>query len=138
MKRLFLIMTAALTALVGLRAQEQYCGSVVAGKGAWCWFADPRALHYENASGTSGDNHPTRLTTWVLSMTYDGKMLTTYRGGLVDQVIETNKLKGGAAETYGDENKHTLLSQRYYNACASPLTVQSLARDIQRQLEAEK
>lgn len=24
----------------------------VASEGAWCWFADPRALHYENESGT--------------------------------------------------------------------------------------
>ena len=24
----------------------------IAEKGAWCWFADPRALHYENESGT--------------------------------------------------------------------------------------
>lgn len=21
-------------------------------EGAWCWFADPRAIHYENASGS--------------------------------------------------------------------------------------
>lgn len=26
--------------------------STVSTEGAWCWFADPRALHYENASGT--------------------------------------------------------------------------------------
>ena len=26
--------------------------NVVATEGAWCWFADPRALHYENAAGT--------------------------------------------------------------------------------------
>ena len=45
-------MTFALAAFAGIRAQEQYSGSVVAEEGAWCWFADPRALHYENASGT--------------------------------------------------------------------------------------
>ena len=27
-------------------------GSQVAAEGAWCWFADPRALHYENKEGT--------------------------------------------------------------------------------------
>jgi len=27
-------------------------GNVVTKEGAWCWFADPRALHYENKSGT--------------------------------------------------------------------------------------
>ena len=27
-------------------------GNVVTDEGAWCWFADPRALHYENEEGT--------------------------------------------------------------------------------------
>ena len=27
-------------------------GYEVNNEGAWCWFADPRALHYENAAGT--------------------------------------------------------------------------------------
>lgn len=27
-------------------------GEQVASEGAWCWFADPRALHYENEAGT--------------------------------------------------------------------------------------
>lgn len=27
-------------------------GYQVAAEGAWCWFADPRALHYENKEGT--------------------------------------------------------------------------------------
>ena len=53
-----------------------------------------------NSTGTNGDNHPTKLTTWVLTMTYDGQTLTTYRNGLVDQVIETDKLNGGTSETY--------------------------------------
>ena len=39
-----------------------------------------------NSTGTSGDNHPTKLSTWVLTMTYDGHVLTLYRNGLVDQV----------------------------------------------------
>lgn len=29
-----------------------YEGNVISSEGAWCWFADPRALHYENAGGT--------------------------------------------------------------------------------------
>ena len=33
-------------------SQETYSGNVVADEGAWCWFADPRALHYENEGGT--------------------------------------------------------------------------------------
>jgi len=27
-------------------------GNVITDEGAWCWFADPRALHYENEEGT--------------------------------------------------------------------------------------
>ena len=26
--------------------------NLVTKEGAWCWFADPRSLHYENTSGT--------------------------------------------------------------------------------------
>ncbi len=52
-KRILLVlMTLALTAVTCLKAQVQYSGNIVAGEGAWCWFADPRALHYENSAGT--------------------------------------------------------------------------------------
>ena len=90
------------------------------------------------SSGTSGDNHPTKLSTWVLTMTYDGQVLTTYRNGLVDQVIEVEALQGGTAEAYGDDYKHTLMYQSDYYACASPITVQSLVAAIQQNLDAEK
>jgi len=33
-------------------ASEVYEGHVISKEGAWCWFADPRAIHYENALGT--------------------------------------------------------------------------------------
>src|SRR5688572_18932305 len=26
--------------------------NTLSAKGAWCWFADPRAIHYKNANGT--------------------------------------------------------------------------------------
>ena len=29
-------------------AQDSFNGYTVADEGAWCWFADPRAMHYEN------------------------------------------------------------------------------------------
>jgi hypothetical protein len=29
-----------------------FCSNLVTKEGAWCWFADPRSLHYENISGT--------------------------------------------------------------------------------------
>ncbi len=47
MKRLILSIAMALTAFVSMMASH-----TVTHEGAWCWFADPRALHYENASGT--------------------------------------------------------------------------------------
>ena len=87
------------------------------------------------STGTSGDNHPTKVATWVLTLTYDGETLTTYRNGLVDQVIETSKLEGGAVNF--DGYNHTLLVQRDYYACASPMTVQSLVKQVQAQLEKE-
>ncbi len=39
----------ALCLAASLAAQAQY---PIASEGAWCWFADPRALHYENPSGS--------------------------------------------------------------------------------------
>lgn len=33
-------------------AAESYSGYEVSPEGAWCWFADPRAIHYENPQGT--------------------------------------------------------------------------------------
>ena len=84
------------------------------------------------SSGTNGDNHPTKLSTWVLSLTYDGQVLTTYRDGLVDQVIAIEGLQGGTANAYGDEYKHKLVFQSDYYACASPLTVRRLAAEALR------
>jgi len=34
-----------------------YEGNIVSKEGAWCWFADPRALHYENAGGTINSSY---------------------------------------------------------------------------------
>jgi hypothetical protein len=33
-------------------ATATYEGNTITKEGAWCWFADPRALHYENTNGT--------------------------------------------------------------------------------------
>jgi len=45
----FILMMCCMT----MTAQETtYSGNVVADEGAWCWFADPRALHFENEAGT--------------------------------------------------------------------------------------
>lgn len=46
-----------------------------------------------NCTGTHGDNWPTLLGTVQFTFSYDGKRLTIYRNGLIDQVIERRGLK---------------------------------------------
>ena len=42
-----------LVLVTSIQAQTTNNGNtVVSEEGAWCWFADPRALHYENATGS--------------------------------------------------------------------------------------
>ena len=48
---LFLAFTASPGSL-SARTNNTFSGYEVTPKGAWCWFADPRALHHENAAGT--------------------------------------------------------------------------------------
>ncbi|MCM1107606.1 MAG: BNR-4 repeat-containing protein [Clostridium sp.] len=53
MKNRFLSLLALLVSCVcGMRAADVYDGYTISNEGAWCWFADPRALHYENEAGT--------------------------------------------------------------------------------------
>ena len=40
-----------------LRANESFNGYTITSEGAWCWFADPRAIHYENESGTINSSY---------------------------------------------------------------------------------
>ena len=70
MKRLF-VLTLFFSALATAHA-ENFSGKTVAEEGAWCWFADPRALHYENPQGTINatyagyiDNHGSIKATQV-------------------------------------------------------------------------
>ena len=58
MKKLFLMVMAVWAGLAGTAAAQNslspaeatVCeGDKLADEGAWCWFADPRALHYESA-----------------------------------------------------------------------------------------
>lgn len=89
------------------------------------------------SSGTSGDNHPTKLDVLYLSLTYDGHTLTIYRDGLVDQVIEVENVQGGVAIAYGDDFNHQMIGQSDYYACASPMTVQELTKMLRQKVEAE-
>ena len=52
-KHTFLLITLLAIAVQGITAQQQsYSGHQLSEEGAWCWFADPRATHYTNESGT--------------------------------------------------------------------------------------
>ena len=71
-------------------------------------------------------------------MTYDGTTLTFYRNGLVDQVICPETETVGPITAQGEGFNHKCLVESRFQACASPVTVQQLAAEIQKQLEAEK
>ena len=90
------------------------------------------------SSGTSGDNHPTKLTTWVLSLTYDGHTLTTYRNGYVDQVIEPSEAFGGHYEIFNgwtSAEGHAFLAEASIYVCQSPYTVQASVKELQAEAE---
>lgn len=40
-----------LTMTTAAQQTESFSGNVIADEGAWCWFADPRAIHYQSADG---------------------------------------------------------------------------------------
>ncbi len=53
LKTLFsLVLSCVAISGMAQQTSETYSGSVLADEGAWCWFADPRAIHYKNADGT--------------------------------------------------------------------------------------
>ena len=97
------------------------------------------------SNGTNGDNHPTKLSTVIISLTYDGHVLTVYRNGLVDQVVEIENLPSGTVDTYGvsDDNGHfepfnhrCIVLWDYY-ACCSPLTVQQFVKNAEDDIRAD-
>lgn len=53
MKRLLsVLVTLTALALQSSRAQERFQGFPITEEGAWCWFADPRAIHYTSDDGS--------------------------------------------------------------------------------------
>lgn len=46
-KSLTVLALALATGCLPTLADESFSGNQVASEGAWCWFADPRAIHYE-------------------------------------------------------------------------------------------
>ncbi|MBR4997876.1 MAG: BNR-4 repeat-containing protein [Bacteroidaceae bacterium] len=77
-----------------------------------------------NCTGTHGDNWPTPHATLRITFTYDGNVLTVYRNGLIDQVIEARKLKASQAAT-GDIPFGSIEVQSY-DRCLSQEEIQAL------------
>ena len=89
------------------------------------------------STGTSGDNHPTKVTTWVLTMTYDGNTLTVYRNGLADQVIDVQDLNVDNILLSGNNFNHKCILAQTYGVSASPLEVQQAVAKAQEKNAAE-
>jgi len=72
--------------LFSLSAQSQtntvYEGSIITEKGAWCWFADPRAIHYENKNRTVN-------STYIGYIDTDGNIKATQHNFLTGKTDET-------------------------------------------------
>ena len=53
MKKIILTASCLMCLALNITAQQAdtFSGSIVADEGAWCWFADPRAIHYKSADG---------------------------------------------------------------------------------------
>ena len=52
MKKFSLFILTVFATIFCANAQDSFSGYNVSSEGAWCWFADPRAIHYENENGT--------------------------------------------------------------------------------------
>ena len=129
-----------------INAEDQRPELTIGGK---TYKSQNRLLTSDNwanaSSGTNGDNHPTKLTTWVLTLTYDGHVLTTYRNGFVDQVIEVEGFKGGTAEINADYvndaqfpfNHRNLYIDAEY-VCHSPVTIQRMMPDVQKEMQRRR
>jgi hypothetical protein len=92
------------------------------------------------STGTSGDNHPTKVPTWVLTLTYDGKTLTTYRNGLVDQVIEAEGIGGEVKYENANNSQDASFNHKAVcilndYVCLSPMTVQTRVKSAQAEIE---
>ncbi len=52
MKKSLLTLAAALSLTTAVNAAETFSGYELANEGAWCWFADPRAMHNPDANAS--------------------------------------------------------------------------------------
>ncbi len=53
----FSVLLLAVVAMVCGRIQATASTDVVSSEGAWCWFADPRAIHHENADKSINNSY---------------------------------------------------------------------------------
>lgn len=121
-----------------LNAETQYPEMVIDGT---VYTSQNRLLSSDGwataSSGTNSDSHPTKLSTWVLALTYDGHALTVYRNGLVDQVIETEDLEIGYISAHSEGSPHTCVGMDIYGMTATPVEVQMLTKEMQKTIKAE-
>ena len=82
------------------------------------------------STGTSGDNHPTKIKKLVVGLTYDGHRLIVYRNGLVNQVVDIEGMANSDVDAWDESFPHTCASVSTYYAVASPITVQALTKDV--------
>ncbi len=57
MRKLLLLSIILLLWITKVYSQTSYQGYPITNEGAWCWFADPRAIHYENEEGTINSSY---------------------------------------------------------------------------------
>ena len=81
--------------------------TVVADEGAWCWFADPRALHYENTAGTIN-------ATWLGHIDVHGNVKATQYNWLSGR--KTDVLVGISFPRY---SARTLEMMRFARHCGA-------------------
>lgn len=83
----------------------------------------------KNSTGTSGDNWPTPMESWNLSMTYDGQTLVVYRNGLIDQkIVPGQKLTKVPAQAevgyaYSQQRIQQKMQEKALEAIEVPSTV---------------
>ena len=75
MKRIFSIIALSLFLVFTAQAAKEISAGVheVTSEGAWCWFADPRALHYESKDGSVNSTYIGYIDTHgsIKAMQYD-------------------------------------------------------------------
>ena len=81
---ILILICIKLSFLTSIKANSgSYSGYPVTKEGAWCWFADPRAIHYSNPSGTINKSYIGYIDVHgnIKAMQYD------FEAGIKDEVL---------------------------------------------------